>query len=45
LADLLEARAAELRARMGAAAAAADRVVAEANLRLALGLPPEGDEG
>jgi outer membrane protein TolC len=45
LADLLEARAAELRARMGAAAAAADRVVAEANLRLALGLPPEGTEG
>lgn len=45
LADLLEARAAELRAQIGAAAAAADRVVAEANLRLALGLPPEGDEG
>jgi len=45
LADLLEARAAELRARMGAVTAAADRVVAEANLRLALGLPPEGDEG
>ena len=45
LADLLEARAAELRARIGAAGAAADRVVAEANLRLALGLPPEGDGG
>ncbi len=45
LSDLLEARAAELRARMGAVGAAADRVVAEANLRLALGLPPEGDEG
>ncbi len=45
LADLLEARAAELRARMGVVTAAADRVVAEANLRLALGLPPEGDEG
>ena len=45
LADLLEARAAELRARSGAAAAAADRIVAEANLRLALGLPPEGNEG
>lgn len=45
LADLLEARAAELRARIGATAAAADRVVAQANLRLALGLPPEGDEG
>ena len=45
LTDLLEARAAELRARIGASAAAADAVVAEANLRLALGLPPEGDEG
>ncbi len=45
LADLLEARAAELRARMGAAAAAADGIIANANLRLALGLPPEGDEG
>ncbi len=45
LADLLEARAAETRARIGAAAAAADRVVAQANLRLALGLPPEGNEG
>ena len=32
-------------AQMGALGAAADRVVAEANLRLALGLPPEGDEG
>jgi outer membrane protein TolC len=45
LTDLLEARAAELRARIGASAAAADAVVAEANLRLALGLPPEGDQG
>ncbi len=45
LADLLEARAAELRARIGVSGAAADRVVAGANLRLALGLPPEGDEG
>jgi cobalt-zinc-cadmium efflux system outer membrane protein len=44
LADLLEARAAELRARVGSAAAAADRVVALANLRLALGLPPEPAE-
>jgi outer membrane protein TolC len=41
LSDLLEARAAELRARVGLAAAAADRIVALANLRLALGLPPE----
>ncbi|MGE5414876.1 MAG: TolC family protein, partial [Syntrophomonadaceae bacterium] len=45
LSDLLEARAAELRARIGVSAAAADAVVAEANLRLALGLPPEGDQG
>jgi outer membrane protein TolC len=45
LSDLLEARAAELRARMGVAAAAADGIIANANLRLALGLPPEGDEG
>jgi outer membrane protein TolC len=45
LADLLEARAAELHARMGAAGAWADAVVADANLRLALGLPPEGDKG
>jgi outer membrane protein TolC len=44
LADLLEARAAELRARVGTAAAAADRIVAQANLRLALGLPPESAE-
>ena len=28
---------------MGAVGAAADRVIAEANLRLALGLPPEGE--
>lgn len=45
LTDLLEARAAELRARRGAAAAAADAAIADANLRLALGLPPEGDQG
>ena len=44
--DLLEARAAELRGATGAAAAAARLgSVAEANLRLALGLPPEGDAG
>ena len=43
LGDLLEARAAELRARRGASAAAVEAVVAEANLRLALGLPPEGE--
>jgi outer membrane protein TolC len=40
LSDLLETRAAELRARQGAVGAAADRVLAEANLRMALGLPP-----
>jgi outer membrane protein TolC len=45
LSDLLEARAAELRAGLGAAEACARRIVAEANLRLALGLPPEGEEG
>ncbi len=43
LSDLLEARAAELRARMGAVGAGADRVLAEANLRMALGLAPEGE--
>lgn len=43
LSDLLETRAAELRARMGGVGAAADRVLAEANLRMALGLPPEGE--
>jgi len=43
LSDLLDARAAELRARMGAVGAAADRVLAEANLRMAMGLPPEGE--
>lgn len=42
LADLIEARAAELRARLGASAADSERIVAEAYLRLALGLPPEG---
>ncbi len=44
LSDLLEARGAELRARMGAVGAAADRVLAEANLRMALGLAPQGEE-
>ena len=44
LADLLEARAAELRARLGVSGAKAERVAAEARLRLALGLPPEGEE-
>jgi outer membrane protein TolC len=44
LTDLLDARAAELRARLGASAATAQAVIAHANLRLALGLPPEGDE-
>ena len=43
LSDLLEARSAELRARMGSIGAAADRVLAEANLRMALGLAPEGE--
>ncbi|HEY6101576.1 MAG TPA: TolC family protein, partial [Anaeromyxobacter sp.] len=43
LGDLLEARAAELRARLGVANARADRAVAEAQLRLAVGLPPEGE--
>ncbi|HLN80884.1 MAG TPA: TolC family protein, partial [Thermoanaerobaculia bacterium] len=42
LADLIEARGAELRARLGASAADSERIVAEAYLRLALGLPPEG---
>jgi outer membrane protein TolC len=44
LADLLEARAAELRARLGASGAKSERLAAEATLRLALGLPPEGEE-
>jgi outer membrane protein TolC len=43
LSDLLDARAAELRARVGAVGAAADRVLAEANLRMAMGLRPEGE--
>ncbi len=43
LSDLLDARSAELSARMGAVGAAADRVLAEANLRMALGLAPEGE--
>jgi outer membrane protein TolC len=42
LGDLIEARAAELRARLGVSAANSERTVAEAYLRLALGLPPEG---
>ncbi len=44
LSDLLEARAAELRARLGASGARSERLAAETNLRLALGLPPEGEE-
>ena len=44
LTDLLEARAMELRARLGAASAGCETVIAQANLRLALGLPPEGEE-
>jgi outer membrane protein len=44
LADLLDARAAELRARLGAAAARSERVLAHANLRLALGLSPVEEE-
>ena len=43
LSDLIEARAAELRARLGASAAESERAIAEARLRLALGLPPEGE--
>jgi outer membrane protein TolC len=44
LADLLDSRAAELRARLGASTARSERAVAEASLQLALGLPPEGEE-
>jgi outer membrane protein TolC len=44
LIDLLEARASELKARLGVVAAKSDRAAAEANLRLASGLPPEGEE-
>jgi outer membrane protein TolC len=44
LTDLLEARAAETGARLGAIAARADRALAESNLRFALGLPIEGEE-
>ncbi len=44
LSDLLEARTAELRARLGASGARSDRLTAEAKLRLALGLPPDGEE-
>jgi outer membrane protein TolC len=43
LTDLLDARGAELKARLGAAGAKAERFLAEANLRLALGMPPEGE--
>jgi outer membrane protein TolC len=45
LGDLLEARAAELRARLGVVTARADRILAEARLRLAVGLPPVATEG
>ena len=44
LSDLLDARAAELAARIGAVAAASDRILADASLRMALGLPPAGRE-
>ncbi len=44
LSDLLEARAAELRARLGASGAKSERLAAETTLRLALGLPPEGED-
>ncbi len=44
LADLLEARSAQLRAGLGVLWAQAERVVATASLRLALGLPPVGEE-
>ena len=44
LSDLLEARSAEVRARLGVSAAKSERLTAQANLRLALGLPPEGGE-
>jgi multidrug efflux system outer membrane protein len=44
LSDLLDARAAELTARIGSLAAASDRVLAEASLRMALGLPPAAEE-
>jgi outer membrane protein TolC len=43
LADLIEAREAELRARLGASAANSERAIAEAYLRLALGVPPGGE--
>lgn len=42
LADLLESRAAELRARLGSVSARAERAAAEARWRLAVGLPPQG---
>jgi outer membrane protein TolC len=44
LSDLIEVRAAELAARLGEAAAMSERAIAEARLRFALGLPPEGEE-
>ncbi len=44
LSDLLEARDAQVRAQLGVSAAKSERLAAEAKLRLALGLPPEGEE-
>ena len=44
LSDLIEVRGAELAARLGEAAAVSERAIAEARLRFALGLPPEGEE-
>jgi outer membrane protein TolC len=44
LSDLLEARAAETGARLGAVAARGDRVLAESNLRFALGVPIQAEE-
>jgi outer membrane protein TolC len=43
LSDLLEARAAELSARLGEVSARSERTVADARLRLALGLSPESE--
>jgi outer membrane protein TolC len=44
LSDLLEARAAETGARLGAVAARGDRVLAESNLRFALGVPIQAED-
>jgi outer membrane protein TolC len=44
LSDLLDARAVELSARLGVAAARSELTISEARLRLAVGLPPEGEE-